>query len=140
MSKLGETHTGHEKSGMMETIRWGILGCGDIANKRVAEAIQIDPNSELVAACRRDESRLSQFCDQFQVPKAFDNSSDLIACEEIDAVYVATPVHLHLPNVLASAAAKKHVLVEKPMGLNESECQQMIAACEQAGVTLSVAY
>ncbi|MCA9214239.1 MAG: Gfo/Idh/MocA family oxidoreductase [Planctomycetales bacterium] len=124
----------------MAKIRWGILGCGDIANKRVAEAIQIDPNSELVAACRRDAMLLDEFCRRFAVTKSFTGATELIDSAEIDAVYVATPVHLHRQNVLDAARAGKHVLVEKPMALNGDECDEMITACAEAGVTLSVAY
>ena len=125
----------------MGPIRWGILGCGDIAEKRVAESIQLDPRSELVAACRRDSQKLAIFCDRFAVPKAFTNSIELIRSDDVDAVYVATPVVLHRQNVLdAAAAAGKHIIVEKPMGLNSADCDEMVAACQNAGVALSVAY
>ena len=124
----------------METIRWGILGCGDIAQKRVADAIRRDSRSQLVAACRRDVNRLGDFCRRFDVPHAIPQSADLFRSTEIDAVYVATPVHLHRQNVLEAAAAGKHILVEKPMALNAVECDEMVAACTNSGVTLSVAY
>ena len=124
----------------MGAIRWGILGCGDIAHKRVAEAIHLDARSKLVAACRRDATLLQEFCRRFDVQHATTESTDLIRSDDIDSVYVATPVYLHRQNVLDAAAAGKHVLVEKPMALNAAECDEMIAACESAGVTLSVAY
>jgi predicted dehydrogenase len=122
------------------TIRWGLLGCGDIARKRVARAIIDAPGSQLVAACRREERQLYEFCRQFQVPRAFTCAADLLCDPDIDAVYIATPVHLHLPHTLAAAAAGKHVLVEKPMARTVAECDQMIAACRQHGVQLGVAY
>ncbi|QDV14644.1 1,5-anhydro-D-fructose reductase [Rosistilla oblonga] len=122
------------------TIRWGLVGVGDIANKRVAAAIQSDPNSELVAVCRRSEPQLDQFADQFGVPHRFTNADDLIASPNLDAVYIATPVDCHCPQTIAAARAGKHVLVEKPMALNPAECDQMISACDQAGVSLGVAY
>ena len=121
-------------------IRWGILGCGDIARKRVARAIQIDENSTLVAACRRDRNELDEFCKQFQVTRAFQSPDELINCDEVDAVYVATPVYLHCENTLAVAAAGKHVIVEKPMAMCADECERMLSACEAANVKLSVAY
>ena len=126
--------------GEMSVIRWGVLGCGDIVQKRVAGAMQLDSRSQLVAACRRTSKKLKEFCDRFDVPHAFNNSADLIESNEIDAVYVATPVFLHRQNVLDAAAAGKHVLVEKPMALDTIECDEMVSACDAAGVTLSVAY
>lgn len=122
------------------TIRWGILGCGDVARRRVAGAIHDDPGSELVAACRRNAEQLKSFCDDFEVPRGYTDEADLIADSDIDAVYVATPVDRHLPQTLAAAATGKHVLCEKPMAMSTAECDRMIAACEDAGVKLGVAY
>jgi predicted dehydrogenase len=127
-----------EKSIM--TIRWGILGCGDIVRKRAAQAIRDEPHSRLVAACRRDAAKLRDFCRSFAVERAYTRDTDLLSDPGIDAVYIATPVHLHLPQTVAAAAAGKHVLVEKPMARSVAECQQMIAACRDRGVKLGVAY
>lgn len=122
------------------TIRWGLIGVGDIANKRVVGAIQADKNSELVAVCRRDRAKLDAFADQFGVPGRFSSAEDLAKCTDVDAVYIATPVDCHGPQTVLAAAAGKHVLVEKPMALNPPECEQMISACQSAGVQLGVAY
>jgi predicted dehydrogenase len=121
-------------------VRWGLLGCGDIARKRVARAINDDPHSRLVGACRRDPSRLQAFCSAFGVERAYTRDADLLADPDLDAVYIATPVHLHLPQTLAAAAAGKHVLVEKPMALSVAECDRMIEACQRHGVLLGIAY
>lgn len=122
------------------TIRWGLLGCGDIAVKRVANAIVSDANSELIAACRRDADALQQFATQFRIPETTTSADALLARDDLDAVYIATPVNLHCDQTVAAAAAGKHVLVEKPMALNVAECERMIDACSAAGVTLGVAY
>ena len=121
-------------------IRWGIIGCGDVARKRVAGAIQNDPNSELVAVCRRNEKKLREFADEFRVSTATTSAEELIALPEIDAVYIATPVNLHCPQTIAAAETGKHVLVEKPMAMSTAECDEMIAACSKADVRLGVAY
>lgn len=121
-------------------IRWGLLGCGDIANKRVADAILRDENSELVAACRRDENQLRSFADAFSIPYVTTSADELIGRTDLDAIYIATPVDLHCPQTIAAAESGKHVLVEKPMAISSDECQQMIDACDRAGVTLGVAY
>lgn len=122
------------------TIRWGLIGVGDIANKRVAAAIQADPRCELVAVCRRSESELNQFAEQFSVAGRFTNANELLAAPGIDAVYIATPVDCHCEQTIAAARAGKHVLVEKPMALDPDECERMIGACDQANVALGVAY
>lgn len=122
------------------TTRWGIIGCGDVARKRVAGAIQQEPRSELVAVSRRNESRLIEFRDEFNVPQAFASVDDLIASPDIDAVYIATPVDLHRPQTIAAAKAGKHVLVEKPMAMSVAECDEMIAACVEHDVRLGVAF
>jgi predicted dehydrogenase len=121
-------------------IRWGIIGCGDVARKRVAAAIQNDLNSELVAVCRRDESKLREFADEFGVSVATTSAEEVIESVDVDAVYIATPVNRHCPQTIAAAAAGKHVLVEKPMAMSTAECNDMIAACVQADVRLGVAY
>ncbi len=121
-------------------IRWGILGCGDVVRKRVARAILDEPHSELLAACRRDEAKLNAFCDEFGTERRYTNDTDLIADADVDAVYIATPVNLHLPQTVAAAEAGKHVLVEKPMALSVAECDRTIDACRKSGVKLGVAY
>jgi predicted dehydrogenase len=121
-------------------LHWGIIGCGDIARKRVARAIQQGPDCRLDAACRRDEAQLREFCRAFEVPRAYTDADDLLRDPAINAVYIATPVRMHLPQTLAAAEAGKHILVEKPMARTIAECDQMIAACRQARVKLGVAY
>ena len=122
------------------TVRWGILGCGDVVRKRVAKAIQDDPNSELLSVCRRDPDKLKQFAQDFEINHAYTLDEDLIADPNIDAVYISTPVDLHLPQTIACAEAGKHVLVEKPMAMSVAECDQMIDACRENNVKLGVAY
>jgi predicted dehydrogenase len=121
-------------------IRWGLLGCGDIAKKRVAGAIVGDERSELAAACRRDKDALEAFGKTFGISCLTTSSDELIANEDLDAVYVATPVHLHCEQTMAAARSGKHVLVEKPMAIDPTECQRMIDACAASGVNLGVAY
>lgn len=124
----------------MSPIHWGLIGCGDVARKRVARAIQDEPRSRLVAACRRDREKLDEFCDRFDVERRYADAEELVADPKIDAVYIATPVREHCPQTLAAARSGKHVLVEKPMAISVTECDQMIGVCREAGVKLGVAY
>ena len=125
---------------MTKKIKWGLIGCGDIAQKRVAPALRDLDNCELTAV-NRARSRLAEsFAKQFGATKWYASWLELIADREIEAVYVATPVHLHAEQTIAAAEAGKHVLCEKPMGLNVAECDRMIAACRANAVKLGVAY
>lgn len=121
-------------------VGWGILGCGDIVRKRVARAILDEPRSRLVAACRRNAEKLRDFCLAHGVERGYTQAAEFLADSEVNAVYIATPVHLHLPQTEAAARVGKHVLVEKPMARTVKECEQMIRACQEHGVKLGVAY
>ena len=121
-------------------IRWGLIGCGDIARKRVAPALRDHPNCELVAVSRARFELAESFAKEFGARRWYDTWEGLISDDEVDAVYIATPVHLHAAQTIASARAGKHVLCEKPMALNVGECDQMMAACAEHQVRLGVSY
>ena len=124
----------------MSDVRWGIIGAGDIVRKRVAAAIRESQNSELVSISRGRSDLAEAAAAEVGARKWFEDWREQIIDEEIDAVYVATPVFLHGEQTIAAAEAGKHVLCEKPMALNVAECDQMIAACEANGVKLGIAY
>jgi 1,5-anhydro-D-fructose reductase (1,5-anhydro-D-mannitol-forming) len=123
-----------------QTIRWGILGCGDVAEKKGGPALYQATGSELTAVMRRDKAKAIDFAQRHGARRAYDSVKDLLADAEIDAIYIATPPHLHCEQTLLCAEAGKHVLCEKPMALNSEECETMVAACKQAGVFLHIAY
>ncbi|WP_233148603.1 Gfo/Idh/MocA family protein [Rhodopirellula sp. MGV] len=114
-------------------IRWGLIGCGDIAEKRVADAIVRDENSVLQVACRRDEAKLAAFARSYSVPHSMVEADAVFARDDVDAVYIATPVDLHAPQTLSAAASGKHVLVEKPMALDAIQCELMIQLASEPG-------
>jgi predicted dehydrogenase len=124
----------------MNKVRWGLIGCGDIAQKRVAPAMRDSSACELVAVTRAQSHLAESFAKQFGAKSWYANWKDLLADDEVDAVYVSTPVHLHAEQTIAAAEAGKHVLCEKPMALNPDECDRMIAAAEANNVKLGVAY
>lgn len=121
-------------------VRWGLIGCGDIAQKRVAPALTDVHHSELVAVSRANPDLLDSFADAFAVRDRFPRWEELVQCGEVDAVYVATPPNLHAEQTIAAAEAGKHVLCEKPMAMNVAECERMIAAAKANGVKLGIAY
>ena len=124
----------------MRPLRWGILGCGDIAGKTFAPCLVQSDCCELVAVMRRDAAKAREFAEQFGVERAYSDVGQLINDPQVDALVIATPPHVHAEQTVAAARAGKHVLVEKPMAMNPDECRTMIAACREAGVRLGVAY
>lgn len=124
----------------MSQIRWGLIGCGDIARKRVAPALRDSPLGELVAVSRAQAELAAVFAREFGARRWYADWRELLLDHEVDAVYIATPVHLHAEQTIAAAEAGKHVLCEKPMALDVAECDRMIAACRANDVRLGVAY
>lgn len=124
----------------MRKIRWGLIGCGDISRRRVAPALLDLASCELVAVSRANFDRAEPFAREFGAQRWYKEWQELLADEEIEAVYIATPVHLHAAQSIAAARAGKHVLCEKPMAMSVAECEAMVAACEQNHVRLGVAY
>jgi len=120
--------------------RWGILGAAFIARKNW-QAIRDAGNARLVAVASRDVARAQTFIDECQasaphpeVPKAMGSYEELLKRTDIDAVYIPLPTGLRKDWVIRAAEAGKHVLVEKPVGVNAEAVMEMIAACETNGV------
>lgn len=124
----------------MNVVRWGLIGAGDIARKRIAPALRDLPNCELVSISRSKAELAEEFAREFGASKWFADWRDQIADPDVDAVYIATPVFLHAEQTIAAAEAGKHVLCEKPMALNVNDCDNMIAACRANNVRLGIAY
>ncbi|MFP3938343.1 MAG: Gfo/Idh/MocA family protein [Phycisphaerae bacterium] len=124
----------------MRTISWGTIGCGDVCEHKSGPALKGVPGSRLVAVMRRTRELAEDFALRHNVPKFYDNIDDLLADEEVQAVYIATPNNTHLKPVLAAANAGKHILCEKPMARSAEACRQMIDACREHDLSLAVAY
>jgi predicted dehydrogenase len=121
-------------------LRWGLVGCGDISRRRVAPALRDSPICELIAVSRAKAERAESFAREFGARRWYADWRPLLLDDEIDAIYVATPVHLHAEQTIAAAEAGKHVLCEKPMALNVADCDRMIAACRVNKVSLGIAH
>ena len=124
----------------MATLRWGLIGSGDIVRKRVAPALRDLTYCELLAVSRARPELVEAFARAVGARKWYRGWRELLLDNEIDAVYIATPVHLHAAQTVAAAEAGKHVLCEKPMAMSVGECDQMIAACRANKVKLGIAY
>lgn len=122
----------------MKKLRFGIIGIGNIAPHH-AVAIKNTPDAELVAVATRNQERGNAFIREHGGTH-YTDYRDLLACAEVDVVAICTPHDLHAPMTIDAARAGKHVLCEKPMALNVTECDTMIAVCKQAGVALGALF
>jgi 1,5-anhydro-D-fructose reductase (1,5-anhydro-D-mannitol-forming) len=121
-------------------VRWGMIGCGDVAEVKSGPALQNAARSALVAVMRRDRARAEDYARRHGVPRVHATARTLIADPDVTAVYIATPPSSHRDLALEVAAAGKPCLVEKPMAMNHRECGEMIEAFARAGLPLWVAY
>jgi 1,5-anhydro-D-fructose reductase (1,5-anhydro-D-mannitol-forming) len=124
----------------MSTIRWGIIGCGDVTEVKSGPGFAKARDSALVAVMRRQADLARDYARRHGVPRWYDDAEALIRDPDVDAVYVATPPQAHREYVLLAARHGKPVYVEKPMAIDGAECDDMIAACRDAGVPLFTAY
>lgn len=120
---------------MAKKIRWGIMGCGGIANK-FASDLPLSKHGELVAIGSRSGSKAEQFAARHGGVRACGSYEELAADPAIDVVYVATPHPYHLDCALLAIRSGKHVLCEKPIALNAKQTRRMIAAAAKRGVFL----
>jgi predicted dehydrogenase len=117
------------------TIAWGILGTGNIARK-IAEGIRESASGHLAAVGSRSIETARAFAHDLRVPRAFGAYDDVLASDEVEAVCIALPNHLHAEWTIRCAAAGKHVLCEKPLAVNRAEAERVVDAVRKAGVFL----
>jgi predicted dehydrogenase len=123
----------------MKVVRWGVLSTAKIGMAKVTPAIQLAGNCEVVALASRDADRAAAAAAQLGIESAYGSSEDLLATD-IDAVYIPLPNDMHAEWTMKAAAAGKHVLCEKPLGLTAAEARMMADACRTAGVKLAEAF
>lgn len=121
-------------------LKWGIIGCGAVTERKGGPALYSVEGSELVAVMRRDAVKAADFARRHGARRWYNKAEDLINDPEVNAVYVATPVYLHHTYTIQAAKAGKHVLCEKPMALNVRQCREMITVCRENRVKLMIAY
>lgn len=116
-------------------IRWGILSTANIATK-VARAINISSNAELVAIASRTKERATSWGQKHNVPVAYSSYKELLSDDTIDAVYIPLPPSMHAEWTIRAAELGKNVLCEKPLSANSDEAVVMAEACHQNSVQL----
>ncbi len=117
---------------LSKKIKWGIIGCGNIANKFASDLALIN-DAELTAVASRSMDRATEFAKQHNSEKAYDNYDALFSDADIDIVYIATPHISHAELSIKAMEHGKHVLCEKPLALNKKEARVMIEASQRTG-------
>lgn len=116
-------------------VRWGILSTANIA-KKVAKAINLSSNAELVAIASRTEERATSWAHEQNIPIAYGSYDGLLSDDTIDAVYIPLPPSMHAEWTVRAAEVGKHVLCEKPISTNSDEAILMAEACSENNVQL----
>src|SRR5512133_1634477 len=124
----------------LSEIRWGIIGCGDVTEKKSGPAFSRIPGSSLHAVMRRTKGLAKDYAARHQVPHWYEDADQLIHEPEVNAVYVATPPSSHKDYALRILTVGKPVYVEKPMASSHSDCLEMMEAAKRADIPIFVAY
>ncbi len=125
---------------MIDTIRWGIIGCGNVAEFKSGPPLYQTPGSELIAVMRRDATKAADFAQRHGARRWYTDAEALIADADVNAIYIASPHALHAAHVKLAAQVGKMILCEKPMGISVAEAQSCVDVCRLQGMPLSVAY
>ena len=121
-------------------IKWGVIGCGGIADRRTLPGMMLASNAELIAVMDANKAAADACKEKYNAKYAFDKMEDVLAIDEIQAVYIASPVFCHKEQAMAAADAGKDILIEKPVGLTAAEAEEIAAYCEAKGVKMGVGF
>ena len=123
----------------MKKLKWGIIGTGNIAHA-FARGLEKSNKGELHAVGSRTKENASKFAEEFKIKKSYGSYDELLADPEIEAVYISTPHPQHAEWAIKSARAKKHILCEKPIGVNYGEALAIVEAAKENDVFLMEAF
>ena len=124
----------------MNTVRWGIIGCGAVTEVKSGPAFNKVESSALVAVMRRNFLQAKDYATRHHAKYYYDDADKLIHNDQVDAIYIATPPSTHKEYALKVASAGKPCCIEKPMALNYTECNEILAAFSIPKIPLFVAY
>lgn len=124
----------------MDSIRWGMIGCGDVTEVKSGPAFNKVNNSSLVAVMRRDAAKAKDYAERHHVPKWYSDANDVINDVDVNAIYIATPPAYHEEYALAAINAGKPVYIEKPMALNFDSANMIAKVASEKNIKVSVAH
>ena len=122
------------------TLGWGIVSTGRHPDQKIVPAMKLAEGNRVIGIYSRDKGRSEAFAQKHGLPAAYDSLEDFLKNREIQAVFIASPNHLHARHTKMAAEAGKHVLVEKPMAVDVSEALDMVHTCRKNGVKLGVGF
>ena len=123
----------------MDNVRWGLVSTANI-NRRVIPAIRASSRGTLMAVASRSKEIADAYAKQWEIPLAFDSYQAMLDSDQVDAVYIGLPNHLHAEWSIRAMLAGKNVLCEKPIAVSVNEIDQMIVTSEQTGRVLAEAF
>ena len=119
-------------------MRWGLLGSGWIA-ERFIESVRAHTKQDIVAVGSRSKDRAEEFASRMALKRAYGDYQELVAADDLDVIYVATPHNMHHEGVTLALNAGKHVLVEKPIALNHAQALEMVELARRKRLFLAEA-
>ncbi|MCX7838297.1 MAG: Gfo/Idh/MocA family oxidoreductase [Anaerolineae bacterium] len=125
---------------MLDKIRWGVIGAGNVFEYKSGPALYQTPNSELIAVMRTNAAKAAETARRHGAKRWYTDAAALVADPEVNAVYIASPHYVHPEHVALAARARKIVLCEKPVGVSAAQAQQAVDVCRAHNVPLVVAY
>ena len=125
---------------MVDKVRWGVLSTAKIALMKVIPAMQRSAWCEIAAIASRDLSRAEEAARELQIPLAYGSYEELLADQNIEAIYNPLPNNLHVPWTIKAAEAGNHVLCEKPIALDAEEAKTLIDVRNRTGVRIQEAF
>jgi predicted dehydrogenase len=121
-------------------VRVAVIGAGAVSDYHHVPALRLDPRAELVAVCDAAPALLEKRKADWGIERLTTDPAEIFSARDIDAVIIATPNFTHKPIAVAAARAGKHVMCEKPLGLNAGQVRDMYVACRDAGVVHMTAF
>src|SRR5882724_9938465 len=124
----------------MKKVKLGVLGVASIATRKVIPGMKKGEWSEVAALASRDLKKAETAANELGIAKAYGSYEELLADEEIEAIYNPLPNHLHVPWSIKAAEAGKHVLCEKPIAMNAAEARTLLTARDRTRVKIGEAF
>ncbi|NOY10367.1 MAG: Gfo/Idh/MocA family oxidoreductase [Spirochaetes bacterium] len=121
-------------------MNFGIIGCGGIADRKTIPGMLKSHKAKITAVEGRSPGKTKQIARKYNIPKYYTTVDELVNDKEVDAVYIGTPVYLHREQIITAADAGKHILSEKPLGMNVQETEEITAYCDKKNVILQVGF
>jgi len=121
-------------------VKWGVIGAAGIADRRTLPGLMQAKNAELVAVMEVNMELAERIRAKYNAKRAYDNVDDLLKDEEVEAVYIASPVAFHKEQAIKAAKAKKHILIEKPIALTAKDGEEVLEVCKNEGVLIAAGF